>query len=82
MQFLQYLRISTLVSDLYDRYRMYSFQLDPSLKEYAELNKEIIVAGVGDHFEIWSREKWVEEMKNIDSAEPNVDFDQLLFSDE
>lgn len=29
----------------------------PSLRQYAGLNKEIVLVGVLDHFEIWSREK-------------------------
>ena len=27
-------------------------------RDYAELTKELVVTGVGDHFEIWSAEKW------------------------
>ncbi len=27
-------------------------------REYADLKKELIVAGVGDHFEIWDAENW------------------------
>ena len=31
------------------------------LKQYAELDKEIVLAGVIDRFEIWSKEKWDHE---------------------
>ena len=33
----------------------------PSLREYAGLDKEIVLVGVLDHFEIWSRENWDKE---------------------
>jgi MraZ protein len=35
--------------------------IPPSLRQYAELDKEIVVVGVLDHFEIWSRETWDKE---------------------
>lgn len=31
------------------------------LRQYAELEKEIVLVGVLDHFEIWSRENWEKE---------------------
>jgi len=33
----------------------------PSLRQYAALDKEIVLVGVLDHFEIWSRENWDSE---------------------
>ncbi len=30
----------------------------PTLRQYAELDKEIVIVGVLDHFEIWSKERW------------------------
>jgi MraZ protein len=35
--------------------------IPPSLREHAGLNKEIVLVGVLDHFEIWGRENWAEE---------------------
>ena len=35
--------------------------IPPSLREYAGLGKEIVLVGVLDHFEIWSRENWDKE---------------------
>jgi MraZ protein len=35
--------------------------IPPPLRKYADLNKEIVLVGVVDHFEIWSRENWVNE---------------------
>jgi len=37
-----------------------------SLREYAELEKEIVLVGVLDHFEIWSRERWNEENRKME----------------
>jgi MraZ protein len=33
----------------------------PTLRDYAGLDKEIVLVGVLDHFEIWSRENWDQE---------------------
>lgn len=35
--------------------------IPPSLRQYAELEKEIVMVGVLDHFEIWSRKNWEQE---------------------
>ena len=35
--------------------------IPPSLREYAQLEKEIVLVGVLDHFEIWAGERWETE---------------------
>ena len=35
--------------------------LPQNLRQYAELDKEIVLVGVLDHFEIWSRKSWDRE---------------------
>ncbi len=35
--------------------------IPPSLREYAQLEKEIVLVGVLDHFEIWAGEQWEAE---------------------
>ncbi len=40
--------------------------ISPTLREYADLNKEIVLVGILDHFEIWSRQRWEEENKRIE----------------
>jgi len=35
--------------------------IPPALREHTHLVKEIVFVGVLDHFEIWSRENWIEE---------------------
>jgi MraZ protein len=37
----------------------------PTLRQYAELMKEIVLVGVLDHFEIWSKEKWDAEKTHL-----------------
>jgi MraZ protein len=32
-----------------------------SLRQYAGFNKEIVLVGVLEHFEIWARQKWEQE---------------------
>ena len=35
--------------------------IPPTLRQYAELEREIVLVGVLDHFEIWSRDNWEKE---------------------
>lgn len=40
--------------------------IPPSLRQYAALEKEIVLVGVLNHFEIWSRENWDTESMNLE----------------
>lgn len=37
-----------------------------ALIEHAGLEREVVVAGVGDHLELWSRERWESEQQSLD----------------
>lgn len=41
--------------------------IPPTLREYAQLGKEIILVGVLDHFEIWSKDNWEKENQLMES---------------
>ena len=38
----------------------------PSLREYAKLEKEIILVGVLDHFEVWAHDNWEKENQRME----------------
>jgi MraZ protein len=37
----------------------------PELRDFAGLKKEVVIAGVLESFEIWSRERWVEHHQTL-----------------
>ncbi len=39
--------------------------IPPTLRQYANLEKEIVMVGVLDHFEIWSRVNWERENQEL-----------------
>jgi MraZ protein len=39
--------------------------LPPSLLEHAGLSREVVVAGVRDHLEIWDRDAWRKELAEV-----------------
>lgn len=41
--------------------------IPPSLRQYAGLNKEVVLVGVLDHFEIWAKESWTQEDEDLHS---------------
>ena len=40
------------------------FVIPKNLLEFAGVSKKVVIIGVGDHFEFWDEEKWVEKSKN------------------
>jgi MraZ protein len=42
------------------------------LLEHAKLGKEVVVAGVHDHLEIWDRAAWREELAEVEGSAEDV----------
>jgi MraZ protein len=41
--------------------------LPAPLLQHGEIGREVVVAGVGDHLEVWGRERWQAEQASLDS---------------
>jgi MraZ protein len=46
--------------------------LSPTLIEYAGLDREVTVAGVHDHLEIWDRTKWRQQLHEVEGSAEDV----------
>ncbi|MBL8485867.1 MAG: division/cell wall cluster transcriptional repressor MraZ [Rhodocyclaceae bacterium] len=42
--------------------------IGPVLRDFAKLEKEIYLVGLGDHFEIWSAQGWMAELQKFASS--------------
>ena len=41
--------------------------LPPTLMGHAEIGKDVVVVGVGDHLEVWSAERWSGQQEGLDA---------------
>ena len=39
--------------------------MSAELRDYASINKELMFVGQGSHFELWSKEAWVKQIKQV-----------------
>jgi transcriptional regulator MraZ len=44
----------------------------PALARHAGLGKEVVVAGVYDHLEVWDRSAWVERLRAVEGSADHV----------
>jgi DNA-binding transcriptional regulator/RsmH inhibitor MraZ len=42
--------------------------LPPALIEHGRLGREVVVAGVRDHVEIWDRAAWRKQLKEVEGS--------------
>ncbi|HLB60583.1 MAG TPA: division/cell wall cluster transcriptional repressor MraZ [Patescibacteria group bacterium] len=42
--------------------------IPPFLAEYGGLSKEIVIVGLGDHFEMWDKSRWEQESKQLNKG--------------
>jgi len=58
----RFLFSSVVYLDIDDQGR---FIVPKNLLSYADLKEKAVIIGVGDHFEIWNKDKWEEYVKNL-----------------
>ena len=46
--------------------------LSPALIEHAKLGRDVVVAGVYDHVEIWDRDLWRDQLKEVEGSAQHV----------
>ena len=42
--------------------------IPPPLLDHAGIEKDVVVAGVGDHLEVWNKERWREEQSALEGS--------------
>lgn len=60
----RFLFSSTVYLEIDDQGR---FVIPKNLLQYAGLSEKVVIAGVGDHFELWNGDKWNDYMKQMKS---------------
>jgi MraZ protein len=48
------------------------FMVPPALIEHAKLGRDVVIAGVHDHVEIWNRAAWREQLKEVEGSAEHV----------
>jgi MraZ protein len=46
--------------------------ISQDLREYAGMELEVVIVGVGDHFEIWSASNWANQKELVQNAQENA----------
>ena len=46
--------------------------IPPALLEHAKLGRDVVVAGVNDHLEIWDRAAWQRELAEVEGSAEDV----------
>ena len=54
------------------------FLIPGNLRDYAKLDKEIVILGVGTRIEIWDKQIWQKDADNISADEIAENMDKLL----
>lgn len=54
--------------------RQWRILIPPELREDASLDEELVLIGISDHFEIWSRERWEEQKQLHEDDMADEDF--------
>jgi MraZ protein len=52
--------------------------IPPSLRQYADLRKEIVLVGVVDHMEIWSKENWDSENTRFEENRDKTEVKSII----
>jgi len=47
------------------------FLIPAYLREFARIENQVVVVGVGDYFEIWAQEEWRKQESSLQNAEVN-----------
>ena len=50
-----------------------------SLREHAELDKEVVIVGAMDHAEIWDKQRWQDHIDSISSDSIEAIMDEINF---